>query len=326
MIDVIASEPHFVDHLAPAWRALPETVRGVFFARSTRARDAAERHGVSTVGSLPEGTPLTLVASVHDYRIARARGRSCVYLNHGVGQAWRKDDGSLVPAGAGMPKPGVRMFLTPGPFASSVTREANLDAWVREVGSPKLDAHLNREPPSGPPIVVFSTHWDQRGVPEARGTLGIFMDSIMSLRSRQDFAIAFHAHPLAVKRVTRAIRRANVPYFATFDEVLERASAYVTDSSSTLFEAAAVGIPVVALNAPWYRREHHHGLRFWEAAGVGVNVDAPEMLEAGVLRALANRPEDRALRRKALELAYAPLDGRATERAVAGILDALAPY
>ena len=57
-----------------------------------------------------------------------------------------------------------------------------------------------------------------------------------------------------------------------FDEVMERSTLYICDNSSTLYEFASTGRPVVVLNAPWFRRDIEHGLRFWEHADVGVSV------------------------------------------------------
>jgi hypothetical protein len=78
----------------------------------------------------------------------------------------------------------------------------------------------------------------------------------------------------------------------------------------------------VVLNAPTYRRRVNHGLRFWDAAGVGVNVDRPEDLVAGVGLALADGPVQQRDREDALSRVYQPRTNGASY-AVTAILDAL---
>ena len=47
-----------------------------------------------------------------------------------------------------------------------------------------------------------------------------------------------------------------IEYVPDFDDVLRRADVYACDNSSTLYEFASTGRPVVVLNAPWYRWKH----------------------------------------------------------------------
>lgn len=324
-VDAVATWSHYVDHLAPVWKALPPEHRGTFYV-PTGARGRITARHAATLGILTETLPstpsdrLTLVAAVVDHQAARARGRPVAYQNHGVGQAWRRADGNLIPSGVGNPKPGTSVFLAPGPFAAAVTREVHPDARVEVVGVPKLDHQVRSRPPHGRPLVVFSTHWDHTVVPEARSALAHYAAAIEKAARAPDVDVALHAHPRVARTIERLATRARIPYIYTFAEVLERATAYATDSSSTLFEFAATGRPVLVLNAPTYRREHQHGLRFWEAATVGVNVDHPDELPAAVRLALADPPAQREARARALAIAYAPLDGRATQRAVAALL------
>lgn len=321
-VDAIASQEHYVDHLAPVWRALPIEHRGEFFIPRVPAAQAAARRATAiglTTSVLPvEPRPnLTLVAGGVD--CGRAHNRPVAYLNHGVGQTWRTPDGSLIPTGAGKPRPRVQLFLSPGPYCARIARELNPDARVVEVGSPKLDAWLGHQPVE--PLVVVSTHWDHRVAPEARSALGHFLPALRGLAAATGVPVALHAHPRAASSVQAVAQHVGLEFIRTFDEVLERASVYAIDSSSTLFEFAATGRPVVALNAPTYRREHHHGLRFWEAASVAVNVGHPDQLVAAVIEAIEDAPEQREARAAALRLAYAPLDGLATQRAVTALLE-----
>jgi hypothetical protein len=78
-----------------------------------------------------------------------------------------------------------------------------------------------------------------------------------------------------------------------------------------MFEFAATGRPVVVLNAPPFRRNVEHGLRFWEAAGVGVNVERAAGLVDAVDAAVADAPQVRAAREAAVAVVYQPLRGGA---------------
>ena len=108
----------------------------------------------------------------------------------------------------------------------------------------------------------------------------------------------------------------------SFDEVCRRADVYLNDASSTLFEFASTGRPVVVLNASFYRRKVHHGLRFWEASIVGVNCNIWDVrrLPAIVDEALADPPAQKERRERALDMVYAYRTG-AAERAAAVLMD-----
>ena len=79
---------------------------------------------------------------------------------------------------------------------------------------------------------------------------------------------------------------------------MRRADLYAVDNSSTLFEFAATGRPVVVLNAPWYRRSVTAWPRFWWGADVGANVAYPAALTETILGALkdTNKQADRRAR------------------------------
>ena len=99
-----------------------------------------------------------------------------------------------------------------------------------------------------------------------------------------------------------------------FDDVLRRADVYACDNSSTLYEFASTGRPVVVLNAPWYRHDANHGLRFWDASGVGVTSYEPGR-PAGRASSAAADIVTRRVRGTALDIVYAYRTGAAQRAA-----------
>jgi hypothetical protein len=80
---------------------------------------------------------------------------------------------------------------------------------------------------------------------------------------------------------------------------------------------------VVVLNHRIYRRDVHHGLRFWAGSRLGPHVDQPEDVRAGVRQALRNTYAARQARAAAVAMAYAHVDGHAADRAAQAIVAAV---
>jgi hypothetical protein len=125
------------------------------------------------------------------------------------------------------------------------------------------------------------------------------------------YTLIGHGHPRAWARLERVWRKLGVEPVARFEEVCRRAALYVADNTSTLYEFASTGRPVVVLNAPWYRRSVEHGLRFWQASGVGVHANEPGQLLGAVAVAMDDPGWQRELRERALRLVYANRRGAA---------------
>jgi CDP-glycerol glycerophosphotransferase (TagB/SpsB family) len=111
-----------------------------------------------------------------------------------------------------------------------------------------------------------------------------------------------------------------IRFVPEFDDIVRQADVYVCDNSSTLFEFATLDRPVVVLNAPWYRRDVNHGLRFWEYADIGVQVDSPDDLIAGIAEALNDSPARQARRREIVNELY-PFLGHAAQHAATQLVE-----
>lgn len=329
MIDAIACEPQFIDHAAPVWRALPSDVRGRFLVAERfidRARalgvdaeaidDRAIRASSRSPFANPGDGPTAFVVSIGDTKVGRRLGyRRFVFMEHGAGQSYT-GDGSLAHSSyaGGIDREDVSLFLVPNDRSAGQWRRAYPTASVAVVGCPKLDDLPAREPGPGP-VVAISFHWPSFGSPEAGTALGSYISSLRGLRDR--YTTIGHAHPKAdwPVRMETVYQRAGIEFVRDFDEVCRRADVYVCDNSSTIFEFASTGRPVVVLNAPTYRRNVDHGLRFWEAADVGVQVDRASDLFAGIDRAIVDGPDQIANRDYALSIVYAWQTGAATRAA-----------
>ncbi len=330
-IDVVACEPQFVDHAAPVWRALPAEVRGTFRAEQhlvERARalgieaepidaDAVRRSSLPPFARPGDG-PTAFVVSIGDTKVARRLGyRRFVFMEHGAGQAYLGGGGMRHPSYAGgSDREDVALFLVPNEYSADLWRAAYPRARVEVIGCPKLDTLPRREP--GPaPVVAISFHWPAFVAPEAGTALGNYISMLRPLADR--FQVIGHAHPKSdwPARMERTYRRSGIEWVPDFAEVCRRADVYVCDNSSTIFEFATTGRPVVVLNSPMFRRNVRHGGRFWDWADVGIQVDRAGDLIGGIERALLDPPDVATQRERTLGLVYSHRTGAAGRAASA---------
>lgn len=319
MIDAYASEPQYLAHLLPVWDALEPEERGTLWvSRIVASRAPAHRTARSDVrvGRPSSSGEVILVASYQDSRSCRHRPR--VYLEHGAGQTYRGDPKAAEHGSysGGRDHEGTVLFLCPNEAVASRWRATYDNVAVEVVGSPIVESRGDLAKQQGQrPVVAVSFHWDCRLCPESRWALPHFKAALPHLAER--FDVIGHGHPRYHRFFERLWRELDIEHVTDFDEVARRADVYVCDNSSTMYEFAALDRPVVALNAPWYRRDVEHGLRFWNLVP-GLQCDEPSDL-AGVVRdALADPLRARESRRRAAAETYTqPLEGAASCSAAA---------
>ncbi len=326
-LDFFASKTQYLDHLAPIWSALPADHRGDFLAGagSLVSERAALDYGITTEAP-DRGRDRTRTVVVASYGDLRAIGRrSSVFVEHGAGQIYYPD-GPPHPSSPGGPgRDSVRLFVVPNLTVAARNSRFYRTTPNAVVGCPKLDP-WHRNPPtpwtaaSGrPPVVALSFRWPCGLAPECRGALDHYRGALRRVAEAFPGAIG-HAHPNHHADLYGTCRAAGLEPVARFSEVLDRADIYCVDNSSTMFEFASTGRPVVVLNAPWYRRDVSHGLRFWDAADVGIGVDNPDELVDTIRLALTDPPDVAERRRARAADVYAATDGAATRRAVDAIV------
>lgn len=336
-MDFLAFEPQFLDHAAPVWLAMPESTRGRFLVDVSLMERAALRGidaepidagAVRASSRVPKANPgegpMAFVVSIGDTKVGRRLGyRRFAYMEHGAGQAYIGQRGMAARQASyagGIDREDTELFLVPNEYAANLWREAYPDARVEVIGSPRLDTLPARriDPIAPAPTIAISFHWPAFVAPESDTALGHYLAALPDLANR--FHLIGHAHPKGdwPQRMARLYRRAGIEFVPDFDEVCRRADLYVCDNSSTIFEFASTGRPVVLLNSPYYRRDVHHGLRFWSAAHVGLQVDQPRDLVPTIARTLEDSGDLFAAREDALSIVYAYRTG-AAERAARAI-------
>jgi hypothetical protein len=319
-IDFLARESHFADHLIPTWHELPRRLRGTFYVHPEMLEQlsAASIEAVA-VEEAPESGPLTLVASYRDLKLARGLSRLVVYSEHGAGQSYvGVNSGSYIGA---CDRAGVVATLVPGQMAADCHRRAHPTIPAYPVGCPKLDVH-HRAPfrrRGDRPVVAISFHWQCRVCKETRGAHSHYRSALPALAER--YEMIGHGHPRLLRQISRHYKRAGIEVVEDFAEVIARADVYCIDNSSTMYEWASLDRPVVVLNAPWYRRDVEHGLRFWSHADVGPQAWSPGGLPAAIDEAIADPPEIARRRRDIVSDVYLACDGKAAKRAAAVLAD-----
>jgi hypothetical protein len=103
-----------------------------------------------------------------------------------------------------------------------------------------------------------------------------------------------------------------------FEEVMRRADVYLNDCSSTLYEFLVTGKPVIILNAPWFYPKTQWGLRFWDYADVGQQVEIDVDLIPAINDALANPDRYRPFRSRAVSDLF-PFMGHSTQKMIEAI-------
>lgn len=318
-IDFRAGEVQFVDHLAPIYLALPEQYRGDFITQHSMAPRLHEWG----IGRHPQTDDLTrpvVVASYGDQKRVRREGRTRIArAEHGAGQSYFGDmrfGGNASYAG-GRDNHDASLFLCPNEESAARWQDAYPRARTEVVGCPKLD-HLPARRDDRDITCAISFHFDINIIPETRWAWPAYKPHIPALAER--FNVIAHAHPKGLGFLHRYFMRMGIEVVENFADVCRRADVYAVDNSSTLFEFAATGRPVVPLNDPGFRREVIHGGRFWDWATVGLQVDDPRTLADTVERALEDPPEQRAERERVLGLVYAHRTG-AAQRAADVLVD-----
>lgn len=312
-IDVLASHWHYLDHMAPIWRALPEDRRGdVLLERpSLRAHPLAqEASGRVRNARSTAHVSRVLVAGMHDANVASRCGWGVALLEHGSGQMYDGDTSgaktrkrSSSNAG-GTGRQSIGLFLC----TNEPVRQANEALYgPRAVvcGSPRLGALEHARAlhvPAERPTLALAWHWACNVAPPwSQWLLPEFRPALRQLRSLWKGDIIGHCHPRAWHYAEQAYREVGIEPVQHWSDVVMRADVVSFDNTSVGWEAAALGIPVVLCETPKWKRTVEHGLRFWTYADIG-----PTVADDTYPEALAGKWVDAAVRALTERDVYAP--------------------
>lgn len=325
-LTVLARERHYADHCAPIWLGLRPEERGRWHTTPPLVSHAVDRLGVPPsaidLRNVPNAGPPVLVAAHGDMQTFRPR--RAILVNHGAGQTYESDRPHPSYTG-GARREQVVLYLCPGPADADACRQAQPDVEAVPVGSPRLDRWHPPDPSrDGDPVVVTSWHSDAwQAVPETCSAWGHYGPSFLARVARRWDTVG-HCHPRQVPRFRGRYRTFGIPMVEQWADVADlltsRRSVYVVDNSSTGVEAASMGVPVVWLNSPDYRRHVDHGGRFWDWCGHMPCVDGPAEAIDAIAAALDDPDGAVASARPVVQSVYDGLcDGTATQRAVQAV-------
>jgi hypothetical protein len=302
---LVASEPHYLDHIQPVFDRIPEQyhwTRGV-----------------------PDFMIVGGYADVKDFPT-----RNYIYVEHGAGQSYTNPTDperfrsvrAYYSGGNAHQK--CALFLCPNEEVAARWQERYPDKPTAVVGCPKLDPwHSGARGAVESRTVAVTFHWDAlfTGVPETASAFGLYYQSVIDAAARwraEGWTVISHNHPRhdAARRFWsgQEAKDAGIEYVASSAEVLDRASILIADNTSLQAEFLSLGRRVVWLNLPSYRKDVDHGGRFWSWPEMGgLQVDSPA--ELTVLN-LDDVPETTGH-------PYAFADGHASERAAGAVLSLL---
>lgn len=251
-----ASMPHYRDHLEPV----------------------AEVLGIEIVKRAPRDHSHVIVASRLDARrMEPIKTAQVALIEHGAGQRYHIDAG-----GPETKHRNVTLFLAPSDRVVHQSGHMFPEATLVVCGSPRVE-HLSALP-RDPQDIALAFHWNSPVAPESMSAWQHYRTVLPTL---SEYPIIGHGHPRYRSKLQNWYKRYGIEWVGDWAEVVQRIKLLVVDNSSIMWEACALDIPVVVLNAPWYRRNVDFGLRFWSHHKIGPVVDNPSDLAPAIKRILS---------------------------------------
>lgn len=317
MLDFIAGQPHYLDHLLPVWNATPAECRGRFLTVGHDTARALAARGIQPSDDYNnrQRARVVVAAGMADLRSVSYDRR--VLLEHGAGQSY-VDSTSPGYAGAEY-RELVDLFLHPNAIAAGAD-ELRYPGRTEVVGWPWLEAlaDLLRGEPTGTTI-ASTWHWPCEISPEAGTAWFEYRKAMAAVPGRQIASAHPRLYPeLERWHVSQGEKQACIPWFPF---LLNQAALLVADNTSAMYAwAALTDRPVVVVNRSDWRRDINHGMRFWDWVP-GIQVDRPSDLAAAIALELEH-DTGAELRRAAVAAVVGEVAGSAERAAAILVSDA----
>lgn len=231
-IAIHATKPQYLEHLQPVFDALEEEEKSYHL----------------------EDADIVLTASALDFRTLTklCPEKDLIYMEHGVGlQAHKPDTLKMMSNFASE-------VWVPNTYTALELRSKGLRKNINIVGTPKLDQLLQIPTPSDG-VIAVSFHWTGFGqnYQQYRAKM---------LELSRHYTVIGHSHPHLSTKMRLVWGKLGIEYVPEFSEVVKRASYYLCDHSSTIYEWAALDRPGLLLDrrdgqslvfSTGLRYEHH---------------------------------------------------------------------
>lgn len=318
MIRFVATASHYRAHVQPIADEL--TRRGIETERCD-----------GTTPIVDDGAP-TVIAGMSDQAIVPHSSPLCL-VSHGIDQTYIGCEHSSYAGGRDRDR--VSLFLCSTPHGLAANEAVYPNARHELIGPVTLDKWHNgftvpRSLRVGAPVVAFAWHFPLTIVPETMWAWPHYQPVIERLAADSPYTLLGHAHPRARESIEGHYDRLGIEIVRDPDEVMARADLVCFDNTSFGYECAAVGIPVLALDAPHYRAEPEQLPRFYRdvpglrlrayreqapTAGMVHGAWGRDNLGVAIEEALDDRASLKDWRARVVQRVYGEtLDGRAAVR------------
>lgn len=310
LVDVVASQRHFLDHMLATFYRLPVEMQGL----------------VHPIGEMSaQADRVLMVANGRDAQLM-GRTHQLIYVEHGAGQTytgaeWIVEHPSYSGHG-GSKFRNVLGFIAPS--------QAVADRWETApavaVGCPKLDVY-RRLKVGEPDSICFTFHFEGTMCPENGTAWWHYASSLKAITEHlqsMGFLVYGHSHPRWNGALDAPMTEAGMELLRTDGEVFRNAHMLIADNTSLIPEMASLGRRVALLNCPNYRRDVHHGGRFWEWTQCTLEFDDPSDILQLDLGSKWDSPSFARASKTLAKQVYAFNDSRCSQRAAAFIVERLA--